>query len=157
MALDDEGLGMERKHFAVLSVVAAAAAAGVVFGPGSGLAHADGGCPQDLIQRQARPGDDVCVTRRFEAAVSSENRDAPNNWEPGGGAYGPQTCKQGLVWREAFDGDTVCVTPDMRSTILAQNASAPRAGADKGPVAPPAGDPGDPKPAAPDCFLIFCP
>ena len=50
----------------------------------------------------------------------------------------------------------VQLAPDMRSTVLAQNASAPRAGADEGPVAPPAGDPGDPKPA-PDCFLIFCP
>jgi hypothetical protein len=44
----------------------------------------------------------------------------------------------------------------MRSTILAQNASAPRASADPAAVAPPAGDPGQQKPPAPDCFLIFC-
>jgi hypothetical protein len=144
---------MNSKRFAALSVAAAASTVGLICG--SGLAHAEGGCPEDTVWRNARPGDDVCVTKRFEATIISENRDAPNNWEPDGGAYGPQTCKQGLVWREAFDGDTVCVSPDMRSTILAQNANAPRGSAE--PLTPPAGDPGDPKPPAPDCFLIFCP
>jgi hypothetical protein len=147
---------MTSKRFAVMVLAAATSALGVAAGAVPVLAHAEG-CPDNMITRNARPGDDVCVTRRFEAAISSENRDAPNNWEPGGGAYGPQTCKQGLVWREAFDGDTVCVTPDIRSTVLSQNASAPRASADAGPAAPPAGDPGRQTPPAPDCFLIFCP
>ena len=139
---------MTSTRLTTLVLAAGTSALGVLVAPV--LAHADGGCPDDLIQRQARPGDDVCVSKRFEAAVISENRDAPNNWVDGD--YGPQTCKQGLVWREAFDGDTVCVTPDIRSTVLSQNASAPRASAE----APPAGDPGDATPPAPNCFLIFC-
>jgi hypothetical protein len=145
---------MRIKRSAATLLVAAASALAIGVGPQPAVARADGGCPQDLIPRNARPGDDVCVTRRFEAAVSSENRDPSKDWVAGD--YGPQTCKQGLVWREAFDGDTVCVTPDMRSTILAQNASAPRASADPAPAVPPAGDPGQQKPPAPDCFLIFC-
>lgn len=144
---------MERKRLAALFVVAAATALGGVAGPG--LAQADGGCPDNLVTRDARPGDDVCVRARTRVVIVRENAAAPDLVEPGGGAYGPQTCKQGYVWREAFDGDTVCVTPERRTETLAQNADAPRASANPAAVPPPAGNPTQ-QPPAPDCLLIFC-
>ena len=145
---------MKGMRLAALSLVAAAGALGVVVAPG--LAHADDGCPDNLVLRGAGPNDNVCVRARTRIVVIRENDAAPSLVEPGGGAYGPQTCKQGYVWREAFDGDTVCVTPERRTETLAQNADAPRANANPAPAVPPAGDPAQPQPPAPDCFLIFC-
>lgn len=102
-----------------LSAVIGAIAVGV-----PALAPADGGCPNDLVPRNARPGDQVCVTKQVAAEIAQENANAANLREPNGGAYGPQTCKSGYVWREAFDGDAVCVLPQRRQETWNENAGA---------------------------------
>jgi hypothetical protein len=103
----------------------AVAALGIIVGPAP--APADNGCPTGLVPRNARPGDQVCVTQQVATEVAQENANAANLRQPGGGAYGPLTCKSGYVWREAFDGDGVCVTPDRRQETLNQN-SVPQSG-----------------------------
>ena len=147
-------MGRNRMAATSLLIVTAATTLGILVGPG--VAQADGGCPGNLVPRNAGPPDNVCVRARVAVVVAQENSNAASLVEPGGGAYGPQTCKQGYVWREAFDGDTVCVTPERRSETLAQNADAPKVGADA-PVAPPAGNPDQPPPPPPtDCFMDIC-
>src|SRR5438270_508573 len=89
---------------------AAVVALGLIAGASS--AHADNGCPGNLVPRNARPGDLVCVAPDVAAQIARENAAAGNFREPNGGTYGPLTCQPGYVWREAFDGDAVCVTPD---------------------------------------------
>jgi len=90
-------------------------------------ASADGGCiPNNmagLVPRNARAGDNVCVSQNIANTVKQENVNPAQNWVPNG-AYGPQTCKSGLVWREAFDGDTVCVSPARRQDTWQENANA---------------------------------
>lgn len=92
-------------------------------------ASANGGCiPGDApgqVPRQARPGDNVCVSSTVAAEVQSENAAAAaGQGYAGGGAYGPRTCVSGLVWREAFDGDAVCVSPQRRTETWQENANA---------------------------------
>jgi hypothetical protein len=94
-------------------------------GPAPG--HADSGCPDALVPRHARYGDQVCVTPLIADEVAKENADPGNGREPNGGAYGPMTCKPGSVWREAFVGDTICVSPERRAESKSENASAPSA------------------------------
>jgi hypothetical protein len=93
---------------------------------GSAPAHTDNGCPGNLVIRNARPGDIVCVTPQQAAQVAQENANPDNNRQPDGGAYGPMTCQPGFVWREAFDGDTACVTVDRRTESKNQTATAPK-------------------------------
>lgn len=151
---------------AVLSLSAVIGA--IAFGVPA-LAPADAQCPDGLVPREARPGDQVCVTNQVAAEIAQENANAANVREPGGGAYGPNTCKQGYVWREAFDGDTVCVVPQRRQETWHENAGAgygPTGGAPYGtkppgvsvpvPVVPipggpsaPVGTPARPTPGAP--------
>jgi hypothetical protein len=121
----------------VLSCCVAVAVLGV---NGPVTAQADDGCPNDLVPRNAGPGDQVCVTKQIAAQVAQENSNAANLREPNGGAYGPETCKPGYVWREAFAGDAVCVTPDQRQQTWNQNAAAP-------PAEPPRAGPPGPQPA----------
>jgi hypothetical protein len=92
-------------------------------------AYADGGCiPGDIagqVPRNARAGDNVCVTPGIASEVQSENAAAvAGQGYAGGGASGPMTCVSGLVWREAFDGDAVCVSPQRRSATWQENANA---------------------------------
>ncbi|WP_422746302.1 MmpS family transport accessory protein [Mycobacterium sp. WMMD1722] len=91
------------------------------------LATADppppGSCDPGSLPRDARPGDDMCVSRDFARRTAQENADPAANKAPGGGDYGPETCLPGFVWREAFAGDTICVTPDIRAQNLAANAN----------------------------------
>lgn len=109
------------KRFRLVPLCSVAVAAlGIIVGPAP--APADNGCPTGLVPRNARPGDQVCVTQQVATEVAQENANAANLRQPGGGAYGPLTCKSGYVWREAFDGDGVCVTPDRRQETLNQNA-----------------------------------
>ncbi|MBS1691781.1 MAG: hypothetical protein JST91_06120 [Actinobacteria bacterium] len=82
------------------------------------------GCETGLVPRNARAGDDVCVSRELARLTAQQNENPAANKEPNGGAYGPDTCKPGFVWREAFDGDTICVTPEIRAENLAANAAA---------------------------------
>ena len=113
-----------------LSAVIGAIAVGV-----PALAPADSGCPNDLVPRDARPGDQVCVTKEVAAEIAQENANAASLREPKGGAYGPNTCKSGYVWREAFDGDAVCVVPQRRQETWSENAGAgygPTGGAPSG-------------------------
>ncbi|OBH24378.1 hypothetical protein A5692_04850 [Mycobacterium sp. E342] len=93
------------------------------------VASANGGCiPGDAagqVPRQARPGDNVCVSPSVASEVQSENSAAAaGQGYAGGGAYGPKTCVSGLVWREAFDGDAVCVSPQRRNETWQENANA---------------------------------
>jgi hypothetical protein len=105
------------------------AAAVTVFGTLAGPApsRADGGCvPGDVagqVPRNARPGDNVCVSPQVADEVQQENATAQERYA-GGGAYGPLTCKSGWVWREAFDGDGICVTPQRRQETWQENANA---------------------------------
>lgn len=92
-------------------------------------ASGNGGCiPGDapgLVPRQARPGDNVCVSPVIAAEVQTENAAAADGkGYAGGGAYGPKTCVSGLVWREAYDGDAVCVSPQRRTETWQENANA---------------------------------
>jgi hypothetical protein len=119
------------------------------------LSPADNGCPNDLVPRNARPGDQVCVTKQVAGEIAQENANAANLREPNGGAYGPNTCKQGYVWREAFDGDAVCVVPQRRQETWSQNAGAGQGPTGGAPYAtpskqPPAAvSPGESRPPAP--------
>jgi hypothetical protein len=101
-------------------------AATIVAGAGPALAAPPPGsesCITGYVSRDARPGDDVCVTPTTRDQVAAENADPDAHKDPNG-AYGPQSCAQGWVWRQAFDGDTICVTPDIRTQTLADNAAA---------------------------------
>jgi uncharacterized protein YkwD len=119
-------MSIKAKHSAFLPICAAAV---TVFGSvlATGPAHADGGCiPGDTagqVPRNARPGDNVCVSPDTAALVQQENANKDAGYA-GGGPYGPLTCIQGLVWREAFDGDGICVTPERRQETWQQNANA---------------------------------
>jgi hypothetical protein len=97
---------------------------GTVAVPGQG--HADGGCvPGDAagqVPRNARPGDNVCVTPATAAIVAKENAAPTANRDPNGAAS--QTCTAGFVWREAFVGDAICVTTQRRSESWAENEAA---------------------------------
>lgn len=97
-------------------------------------------CAAGYAPRNARAGDNICVSADFARRTAQENRDPSANKEPNGGAYGPATCVQGFVWREAFDGDTICVTPDIRAQNWAANA-APNANRADGPLPTPSGRP----------------
>lgn len=151
------------------TVVSVSAVIGAIAVGVPALAPADSGCPNDLVPRNARPGDQVCVTQQVAAEIAQENANAANLREPKGGAYGPNTCKSGYVWREAFDGDAVCVVPQRRQETWSENAGAgygPTGGAPYGtkppgvtvpvPVVPvpggpsaPVGTPARPTPGAP--------
>jgi hypothetical protein len=137
------------KHCVVLVLCAAAIAVLAIFAipvP----ARADNGCIAGYVPRNARPGDDVCVTPAVAARTAQENATAADRREPNGGVYGPLTCKQGYVWREAFDGDGVCVTPDIRAQTWADNAAAPSRKAFTPIPTPPAATP----PAQPPVDII---
>jgi len=86
----------------------------------------EGTCLQGFVARDARAGDQVCVTPEVRAQTANENQLAAANRQPGGGAYGPNTCKQGFVWREATPNDFACVVPASRSQAAADNAAASR-------------------------------
>lgn len=80
-------------------------------------------CVQGLVWREARAGDNVCVTPQFRDRTALENSTPGANKNPNAGS-GPEACSQGYVWREAFDGDVICVTPAIRAENLAANAAA---------------------------------
>src|SRR5262249_2014866 len=75
----------------------------------SELHHGPDTCKNGFVWREARPGDNVCVTPQTRSQTAADNRMAAFRRSPNGGPYGPSTCKQGYVWREAFPGDLVCV------------------------------------------------
>lgn len=81
-------------------------------------------CKQGYVWREAFPGDHVCVTPDVRQRVWSDNSQAAQRVQPGGGAYGPDTCKQGYVWREARPGDHVCVTGELREQTRRDNSLA---------------------------------
>lgn len=87
----------------------------------SGLAKR---CLVGWVWREARPGDQVCVTGAVRAQTRADNAAAASRRQPGGGPYGPDTCRQGFVWREAYPGDHVCVTGATRAQAAADNAAA---------------------------------
>lgn len=80
-------------------------------------------CRDGFVQREARPGDTVCVSPASHARVRQENATYERTADPGG-AYGLASCAPGLVWREAFEGDIVCVTPAVRALVREENARA---------------------------------
>lgn len=114
------------RRFALLPICAAVVTVfgGVLIAP---AVQADDGCiPGDqagMVPRNARPGDNVCVSPDIAAQIQQENATKADGYA-GGGAYGDLTCKSGLVWREAFDGDAVCVTPARRTETWQENANA---------------------------------
>ena len=79
-------------------------------------------CVFGYVWRDAKDGDDACVTPAERRQAKLQNAGAADNVRPGGGAYGPYTCRQGYVWREAVPGDVVCVTPQERSVARRQNS-----------------------------------
>lgn len=81
-------------------------------------------CKSGFVWREARPGDQVCVTPESRARTAGENAQAANRRNPNG-AYGPNTCVSGYVWREAYEGDVVCVTPDVRTLVREENRLGP--------------------------------
>ena len=83
-------------------------------------------CKSGFVWRDAADGDAVCVTPDERTTAKQQNANGPNNRQPGGGPYGPNTCRQGYVWREAFGGDVVCVTPYERDQARQQNALSPQ-------------------------------
>lgn len=104
-------------------------AAVAIFSFTTPVASANGGCiPGDAngqVPRQARPGDNVCVSPAVASEVQTENAAAAaGQGYAGGGASGPKTCVSGLVWREAYDGDAVCVSPQRRAETWQENANA---------------------------------
>ncbi len=128
------------KRFRVLPLCSVAVVAlGIIVGPVPALA--DNGCTNGLVPRNARPGDQVCVTQQVASEVAQENANAASLRQPGGGAYGPLTCLPGYVWREAFVGDGVCVTPDRRQETLDENGAS---------TAPPMQPPNASPPLAPN-------
>jgi hypothetical protein len=138
----------EVKRLGVLPLCSVAVAAlGIIVGPAPALA--DNGCANGLVPRNARPGDDVCVTQQVAAQIAQENATATDLRQPGGGAYGPLTCKPGYVWREAFVGDGVCVTPDRRQETWNENAAGPGV-TGAGPERPPPQLPNAHHPLAPN-------
>lgn len=80
-------------------------------------------CISGLVWREARAGDNVCLTPGFRDRTSLENSTPGANKNPNAGS-GPEACSQSYVWREAFDGDVICVTPAIRAENLAANAAA---------------------------------
>jgi uncharacterized protein YkwD len=111
-----------RFRLASLSATLLAVLGGLV-APATAIA-APGNCIAGYVPREARPGDDVCVTQTVRDRTAEENKAAAERREPNGGVYGPNTCKQGFVWREAFEGDVVCVTPEIREQTWSDNAAA---------------------------------
>jgi Cysteine-rich secretory protein family len=89
--------------------------------------QADGGCiPGDQagqVPRNARPGDNACVSPDIAALVQQENATKTDGYAAGA-ASTDLICKSGLVWREAFDGDAVCVSPERRQATFQENANA---------------------------------
>lgn len=105
------------------------AAAVTVFG-GALIAppvHADGGCipgnQAGMVPRNARPGDNACVSPDIATLVQQENATKADGYAAGA-ASTDLICKSGLVWREAFDGDAVCVSPGRRQATFQENANA---------------------------------
>ncbi|MBK7723662.1 MAG: hypothetical protein IPI32_16030 [Austwickia sp.] len=80
-------------------------------------------CLTGYVWREARAGDQVCVTPATRTQVRADNAVATSRWVVG--PYGPHTCVQGYVWREAFPGDDVCVTGSQRTQAAVDNAAAP--------------------------------
>jgi hypothetical protein len=79
-------------------------------------------CLQGWVWREARAGDQVCVSGATRSQVAADNAVKASRWV--NGAYGPHTCVNGYVWREAFAGDDVCVTGAQRTQAAADNAAA---------------------------------
>jgi hypothetical protein len=84
---------------------------------------ASAACLAGFVEREAHPGDDMCVTPASKARAQGENAVAPLSWTPG--PFGPKTCAMGLVWREAFEGDFTCVTPAIRTFVREENTLGP--------------------------------
>lgn len=105
----------------VLSATAIAVLAAL---PNASSVSAYNGCPGDLVPRNARPGDQVCVTKQVAIDVAREDDDPAAHREPNGGAYGPMSCQAGYVWREAFVGDSACVKPERRQQSWDENRAA---------------------------------
>src|SRR4051794_17008504 len=79
-------------------------------------------CLQGWVWREARPGDQVCVTGATRTQTAADNSVRASRWV--NGPFGPHTCLQGYVWREAYPGDDVCVTGDVRAQAATDNAQA---------------------------------
>ncbi|MBP2476230.1 hypothetical protein JOF53_005102 [Crossiella equi] len=79
-------------------------------------------CVQGHVWREAKAGDQVCVTPAVRSQAAADNAAAGSRWV--NGPHGPHTCVQGYVWREAVAGDDVCVTPANRQQARDDNAAA---------------------------------
>lgn len=103
------------------AIFALTAFAAIPVDAGFNPAEAAAACKSGFVWREAGSADVICVTPAERQEARLQNRNAANNRQPGGGAYGPNTCRQGYVWREAFTRDVVCVTPHERSVAREQN------------------------------------
>jgi hypothetical protein len=100
----------------VVGAMAPAAAAPLPYGPDT--------CIAGFAWREAKAGDNVCVTPYVHNRTQQENANAAQFRDPNGGPYGPDTCLQPYVWRDAFYGDHVCVTQAVRAEAAADNSMA---------------------------------
>jgi hypothetical protein len=80
-------------------------------------------CIAGFVWREAKSGDDVCVTPGIRTQTSADNSAAASRKATS--AYGPDTCSAPFVWREAYSGDVVCVEVSVRTQVAADNAAAP--------------------------------
>lgn len=109
-------------------------------------------CIDGYAWREARPGDNVCVTTARRTAVRQENAQHRNRVVPRDPrqvmlqgaclpgtpctprALPPQPCLSGFVWREAVQDDFICVTPQSRALAAQENRTAARYRRDYEPV-----------------------
>jgi hypothetical protein len=120
---------------ALLNISAVAIAVPLSFAVAPDAAAA--ACKSGYVGRDAKDGDQICVTPAARKEAKAHNANAANNRERGD-ARGPNTCRDGFVWREAFAGDVVCVTPLERQNALVQNTEDARR-----PMPPPPEQQGD--------------
>ncbi|MCZ0728762.1 hypothetical protein [Mycolicibacterium iranicum] len=133
---------------AVPTVALAALTMGASSAPASAQPYGPDTCISGYVWREARGGDNVCVTPNIRDAVAQQNANPGAHKDPNAGS-GPQGCASGFVWREAFDGDTICVTPAFRQQMWDANAAAfSRKAVNQAPVPAqqPDPDPGGPPP-----------
>ena len=101
--------------------IAAALLAAVMLAPAPALTQAGAAsCDPGLVQRNAYPGDLLCVTEAAHDQAVADNALAPSRSKPDG------SCLPGFVWREANSSDHVCVLPATRAQTRADNKQATR-------------------------------
>ncbi len=84
--------------------------------------HQPGTCKDGYVWREAKPGDDVCVTIPVADQTSKDNLEAKSRLAIV--AFGPDACIPGFVFRVAFFGDAVCVTQAVRDQTAKENMEA---------------------------------